>query len=69
MICEQNSLEPRKHTQFWEFIKQLDHLNIIHTELSGKGQRGRTQNITLQDVSATSLEEEVKARLKEFQME
>jgi cell division control protein 6 len=69
MICEQNSMEPRKHTQFWEFIKQLDHLNIIHSELSGKGQRGRTQNITLQDVSASNLEEEVKTQLKEFQTE
>ncbi len=47
MICEQYGERPRKHTQLWEYLKELKKLGIVETRLSGKGMRGRTTLISL----------------------
>ncbi len=47
MICEQYSEKPRKHTQLWEYLKELKKLGIVETRLSGKGMRGRTTLISI----------------------
>ncbi len=47
MICEQYGEKPRRHTQLWEYLRDLRSLGIIETRLSGKGRRGRTTLISL----------------------
>ncbi|MCY3413510.1 MAG: ORC1-type DNA replication protein [Candidatus Heimdallarchaeota archaeon] len=56
MACEDYGITYRKHTQIWEYLKELSHLGVINTTISGKGQRGTTQLISIQDVSAVELE-------------
>ena len=46
-ICKKLKVSPRKHTTVWEAVKKMEHLNIIHTRLSGKGFKGRTTLISL----------------------
>ncbi len=47
MLCEQYGERPRKHTQLWEYLRELKSLGIVETRLSGKGRRGRTTLISI----------------------
>lgn len=47
MVCEQYGQEPRKHTQLWEYVKDMASRGILETRLSGKGMRGRTTFISI----------------------
>ena len=64
ILCEGYGEIARKHTQIWEYIKELVKLGIIVTEKSGAGLRGNTQLLSIHDVSATELEHEVKKLLQ-----
>ena len=56
MLCEQYGERPRKHTQLWEYLRELKSLGIIETRLSGKGMRGRTTLISLsKDISEVAV--------------
>ena len=66
MICEEYSVTARKHTQIWEYLKELESIGILVTRKSSHGQRGNTQLISIQDVSANELEQEVLKRLHEL---
>ncbi len=63
MVCEEMNVKPRKHTQLWEYLKEFEIRGIINTKKSKHGQRGNTQNISIQDVSAHELEKEVLRRI------
>ncbi len=64
LAAEEFGLQPRKHTQIWEYIQELELLGIIHTQKSGVGQRGNTTYISIQDTSAYELEQELVPRLQ-----
>ncbi len=64
LAAEEYGLKPRKHTQVWEYIQELELLGIINTEKSGIGQRGNTKQISIQDASAYELEQELIPRLE-----
>ncbi|AFZ70411.1 orc1/cdc6 family replication initiation protein [Caldisphaera lagunensis DSM 15908] len=50
--------EPRKHTQFYEYIKNLNNMGLIESKISGKGIRGKTTIIRLPlDIPAERLKE------------
>lgn len=50
--------EPRKHTQFYEYIKNLSNMGLVETKISGKGIRGKTTIIRLPlDIPAERLKE------------
>lgn len=66
MLAEEYEVQPRKHTQIWEYLQELELIGIIHTEKSGQGQRGNTQNISILDTSVQELKKEVIPRLKEI---
>lgn len=66
MLCEEYSKESRKHTQIWEYIREFEQFGLIETKLSGKGQRGNTQYIFIQDISILDLEKEVMLRLQNY---
>lgn len=69
IVCEEAKLKPRKHTQLWNYLKELAKLGIINCDLSGEGQRGNTQHISIHDVSLAKLEKEVLKRLPTNQTE
>ncbi len=64
IICEEYLETPRKHTQLWEYIKDLEQLCLITTKLSGKGVRGKTTLIGLPDAPLFLLENELQNSLR-----
>lgn len=46
-ICQLYNVNPRKHTQIYEYVNNLKHMNIINARLSGKGLRGRTTLLSI----------------------
>jgi len=59
IICEEYGEEKRKHTQLWKYAKQLSALDIIKTQPSSLGYRGKTTLISLPRISASELEREL----------
>ncbi len=64
LAAEEFGLKPRKHTQIWEYLQELELLGIIHSQKSSVGQRGNTKHISIQDTSAYELEQELIPRLE-----
>jgi len=58
-LCEEYGEEPRKHTQFWEYIQNLKGIGLISTRISGPGFRGKTTLIGLIELSTDSIEKEL----------
>jgi cell division control protein 6 len=56
VLCESNGVEPRRHTQFWEYLQNLKNLGIIYTKISGAGFRGKTTLIGLLNLSVEAVE-------------
>jgi cell division control protein 6 len=59
IVCEEYGAEKRGHTQLWKYVQELSALDVIKTEHSSAGQRGKTTLISLPHVSATELEQEL----------
>jgi cell division control protein 6 len=59
IVCEEYGAEKRGHTQLWKYVQELSVLDVIKTEHSSAGQRGKTTLISLPHVSATELEQEL----------
>ncbi|MEM2897048.1 MAG: hypothetical protein QXG01_05710 [Candidatus Bathyarchaeia archaeon] len=47
-ICEERGEKPRKHTQLWEYMHNLNRFGLISLRFSGKGFRGRSTLINFQ---------------------
>ncbi len=47
IVCESLGLQPRRHTQVYEYVMNLKKAGIINARTSGKGQRGRTTLISI----------------------
>ncbi len=56
LICEEFGERPRKHTQVWEYVRNMRRVGIVVTRISGPGQRGRTTLIGLPDVPTDIVE-------------
>lgn len=54
-LCEQINKKPLGHTQFWQYMKEMDAFGLITTKRSGKGTVGNTTLITIQDVPVGEL--------------
>jgi archaeal cell division control protein 6 len=63
VVCEEYGQEKRGHTQLWKYMHELSTLDIIKTESSGTGQRGKTTLISLPKISAAELETELQKSL------
>ena len=59
IVCEEYNIRPRRHTQFWGFLKELEKQGIITTEISGNGMKGKTTLISLPDIPTSILEQEI----------
>lgn len=59
LLCEELEEKPRAHTQFWKYLKQLQDAGLIIARISGKGQQGTTQHISIPDAPAKVLEQKL----------
>src|SRR5438874_1212549 len=64
LVCEEYGEKPRAHTQFWKYVKELDALGLVDTKLSGKGEVGKTTLISLPEVPARVLADNLERSLK-----
>jgi len=64
MLCEEYNETPRKHTQLWEYLKDLKDKGIVETRISSKGMRGRTTLISIPSEPLNILEQEVEGIVK-----
>lgn len=64
VVCEEWDEEPRKHTQFWSYIKSAEDLGIVDTEPSSGGHRGRSQKISISDAPPEMMEKEIEKILE-----
>jgi cell division control protein 6 len=46
-LCNIRKIKPRKHTQVYEYIRNLKNMGVVNTKISGKGFRGRTTLISI----------------------
>lgn len=54
ILCEEKGLEPRRHTQLWEYIQDLKNLGLLQTKVISM--KGKTTLIGLMDISVDTLE-------------
>jgi archaeal cell division control protein 6 len=59
IACEEFGENPRAHTQFWKYLKQLEGAGFLLSRLSGKGQAGTTQMLSIPDAPAAVVEAKV----------
>lgn len=64
VVCEEYNEKPRGHTQFWNYIKNLDAYGFITARKSGEGIIGNTTVISLPDIPAKDLEELLTKKLR-----
>ncbi|TLZ57704.1 MAG: AAA family ATPase [Methanobacteriota archaeon] len=64
LVCEEYGEKPRAHTQFWKYVKELDALGLVDTKLSGKGEVGKTTLISLPEIPAKVLADNLERSLK-----
>jgi cell division control protein 6 len=64
LACEEFKEEPRAHTQFWKYLNQLRDGGFILSRMSGKGQAGTTQLLSIPDAPAAVVEEKVAELLR-----
>jgi len=65
LVCEEFGEGSRGHTMFWKYLKQLQDAGMILARLSGKGQAGTTQHISIPDAPAEMVEDKVTSILQE----
>ncbi len=63
IICEEYHETPRKHTQLWDYINELEQLGVISTKISEEGLCGKTTLIGLPDAPLFTLEKELQNSL------
>ncbi|MEM2740938.1 MAG: hypothetical protein QXD95_02135, partial [Nitrososphaeria archaeon] len=63
-MCKKFGKEALKHTQFWLKIKNLSQKEIISSTVTGAEPKGRTTLISLLNVPAEQLYNEIKERLE-----
>ncbi len=59
VTCEEYAEKPRSHTMFWSYLKDIESAGFITMKLSGKGQLGTTQLISLPDIPAEIVSQKV----------
>jgi len=64
VVCEEYEEKPRAHTQFWKYVRDLDALGLVDTKLSGKGEVGKTTLISLPEIPAKVLSDNLERSLK-----
>ncbi len=63
LACEEVGERKRGHTQFWKYLQDLDALGFIEAKPSGEGVTGKTTIISMQEVPAKPLIDNLEAAL------
>lgn len=66
VVCEEHGETPRGHTQFWKYLKQLQDAGFLYAKLSGKGQAGTTQWLSIPDIPTKVLQTKVMEILEDM---
>lgn len=64
IVCEEYGHEPRKHTQFWTYVQDMDRQNILETVVKSEKEGGRSTYISLPDIPSKVLAKKVEALLE-----
>jgi cell division control protein 6 len=64
VVCEEYDEKPRAHTQFWKYVRDLDALGLVDTKLSGEGVVGKTTLISIPEIPAKILSDNLERSLK-----
>jgi len=64
VVCEEYEEEPRKHTQLWEYLNRMEGLGVVDLQPSGRGRRGKSQQISVPDIPVATLEKELERLLR-----
>lgn len=64
VVAEEYGHKPRKHTQFWSYVKELSNQGLVETKVSGDSSGGRTTYISLPDIPSKVLEEKLRSMLR-----
>lgn len=64
VVCEEFGVEPHSHTQLWKYVQELSTIDVLKTEVSTVGSRGRSTLIYLPRISASELEKALSAILE-----
>lgn len=64
VVCEEFGQKPRAHTQLWKYVRELDALGLIDTKLSGEGVVGKTTIISLPEIPAKVLSDNLERSFK-----
>jgi archaeal cell division control protein 6 len=59
LVCEEHEETPRAHTMFWHYLKEIETAGFITLKMSGKGQLGTTQLISLPDIPAEIVRQKI----------
>ncbi len=63
-VCAKFGLGARKHTQVWGYVRSLGTMGLLRTQMSGKGQRGKTTNISAPGLRGEAVLAELEKALK-----
>ena len=63
ITCEEYGEQPRAHTMFWNYLKEIENAGFINMKTSGKGQLGTTQLISLPDIPAEVISDKLERLL------
>ena len=64
VVCEEYGITPRKHTQFWSYLKDLDHLALISTQkMADEEKGGRISYISVPDIPSKELSRKIETIL------
>jgi cell division control protein 6 len=64
VICEEFDEKQHSHTQLWKYLRLLSALDILKTEVTAAGTRGRSTRISLPSIPAYELEKELSAAIE-----
>ncbi|BBD72574.1 hypothetical protein HS1genome_0963 [Sulfodiicoccus acidiphilus] len=62
-VCRSVGEEPRKHTQFYEYVRKMRLMGILDTKQSGRGMRGRTTLVALNVPHSKELKMAIESRM------
>ena len=63
VVCEEYGTTARKHTQFWNYIQDLEGMGILRTKVVNDG--GRTTMISLPDIPSKVLSEKMESLMED----
>lgn len=64
VVCEEYGHEPRKHTQFWTYVQDMDRQNLLETVVRSEKEGGRSTYISLPDIPSKVLAKKLEVLLE-----